>query len=153
MGTLVCTIELDKNAGLTVTIANADASTTQTIRLNGVTLELKVAGPGGTSTFTQSAEKIAIVCKQFEVKAEETIALHSVGASSWQSDRSIALSGTEKIGLSTPGSLTLEGQQMANLSSAQTTVKADAVLKLESSALASLKAQMTQVQGSLVTIG
>ena len=153
MGTLVCTIELDKKSGLTVTIANAAASTTQTIKLNGLTLELKVDGPGGTSTFTQSAEKIAIACKQFEVKAEETIALQSVGESSWKSDRSIALSGMEKIGLSTPGSLTLEGQQMANLSGAQTTVKADAALKLESSALASLKAQMTQVQGSLVTIG
>lgn len=145
MGTLVCTVELDKVAGLTVRIENAGASTTQTIKLNGTTLELKVTGPGGTSTFTQSAEKIAIACKQFEVTAEQTIALKSVGASSWHSDQSIALDAPQKVGLSTVGTLALQGTQ--------TSVKGDAALQLESSAAATLKGQLTSVQGSLVTIG
>lgn len=153
MGTLVCTVELDKVAGLTVTIENAAASTTQTIKMNGVTIELKVAGPGGTSTFTQSAEKVAIACKQFEVTAEQTIALKSVGASTWHSDRSIALDAPQEVSASTVGSLTLEGTQAVTLSGAQTTVKADAALQLESSAVATLKGQLTNVQGSLVTIG
>ncbi len=73
MGTLACTVELDKVAGLTVTVENAAASTTQTVKMNGVTIELKVTGPAGTSTYTQSAEKVAVVCREFEVTAERTI--------------------------------------------------------------------------------
>ena len=153
MGTLVCTVELDKVAGLTVTIANADASTTQTVKMNGLTIELKVAGPAATSTITQSAEKVAIVCKQFEVTAQETIALKSVAASTWHSDESIALDALQKLSASTPGTLSLEGTQTATLSSIAATVKADAELKLTSSAMATLKGALTNVQGDLVLIG
>jgi hypothetical protein len=153
MSTLVCTVELDKAAGLTVTIENAGGSTTQTVKINGTTIELKVAGPGGTSTFTQSAEKIAIACKQFEVTAEQTIALKSVGASTWHSDQTIALDAPQKVSASTMGTLALEGTQMATLSGTQATVKADAALQLECSAAATLKGQLINVQGSLVTIG
>ncbi len=145
MGTLICTVELDKTLGLTVTIENASASTTQTVKVNGLTIELKVQGPDATSTFTQSADKIALVCKQFEVTAEQTIALKSVGASTWHSDQSIALDAPQKVAVSTVGTLTLEGTQ--------TTVKAKAALELESSAAATLKGQLIGVQGNLVTIG
>jgi hypothetical protein len=153
MGTLVCTVELDKVAGLTVTIENAGASTTQTVKMNGVTIELKVAGPAGTSTITQSAEKVAVVCKDFEVTAERTIKLKSNGPSTWHSDQSIALDAPQEVSASTVGSLTLEGTQAVTVSGAQTTVKADAALQLESSAVATLKGQLTNVQGSLVSIG
>ncbi len=145
MGTLICTVELDKVAGLTVTIENASASTTQTIKIDGLTIELKVKGPGGASTFTQSADKIAIVCKQFEVTAEQTIALKSTGASTWHSDQSIALDAPQQVSASTVGTLSLQGTQ--------TTVKADAALQLESAAAATLKGQLIGVQGNLVTIG
>jgi hypothetical protein len=153
MGTLVCTVELDKVAGLTVTVENADASTKQTVKMNGVTIEIQVAGPGGTSKFTQSAEKIAITCKQFEVTAEQTIALKSTGASTWHSDQSIALDAPEKLSASTVGTLNLEGKAEVTLSGAQTTVKADAALQLESAAMATLKGQLTNVGGSQVIIG
>jgi phage baseplate assembly protein gpV len=136
-----------------VTVENAGASTTQTIKVNGVTIELKVNGPGGTSTITQSAQKVSVACKQFEVIAEETISLKSTLGSTWKSDLSIDLEGTQKISASTPGSLALDGKTMATLSSAQVTVKADAVLQLESSAMAALKGALTSVQGNLVTIG
>jgi hypothetical protein len=146
-------VELDKVAGLTLTIENSGASTTQTVKMNGTTIELKVAGPGGTSTFTQSAEKIAIACKQFEVTAQETIALKSTGASTWHSDQTIALDAPQKVSASSVGTLALEGTQTATLSGTQTTVKADAALQLESSAVATLKGQLINVQGNLVTIG
>jgi hypothetical protein len=144
MATLVCTVELDKAAGLTVTIENPSGSTTQTIKVNGTTIELKVEGPSGASTFTQSAEKIALVCKQFEVTAEQTISLKSTGASTWHSDQSLALDAPQKVSLATQGTLSLAGTQA--------TVKADAVLQLESSGAATLKGQLTNVQGSLVNI-
>lgn len=145
MATLVCTVELDKVTGLTVTIENAGASITQTVKANGTTIELKVAGPSGASTYTQSAEKIAIVCKQFEVTAEQTISLKSTGASTWHSDQSIALDAPQKVSASTQGSLSLSGTQAS--------VKADAALQLESGAAATLKGQLTNVQGNLVIIG
>lgn len=145
MSTLVCTVELDKVAGLTVTIENAASSITQTVKVNGTTIELKVAGPSGASTYTQSADKVAIACKQFEVNAEQTISLKSMGASTWHSDQSIALDAPQKLSASTQGTLDLSGTQ--------TTVKADAALQLESSAAATLKGQLTNVQGNLVVIG
>jgi len=144
MAKLVCTVELDKSAGLTVTIENASASVTQTIKVNGTTIELKVAGPSGASTITQGAEKVAIVCKQFEVTAEQTISLKSTGASTWHSDSSVELSAAQKLSASTQGTLDLKGTQAA--------MKADAVLDLQSAATATLKGQLTNVQGSLVTI-
>lgn len=153
MGTLVCTVELDKVAGLTVTVENAAASTTQTVKMNGVTIELKVVGTGGTSTITQSAEKVAVVCKDFEVTAERTIKLTSVGASSWHSDQSIALDAPQEVSASSVGTLTLEGTQSVTVSGTQATIKADAALQLESSAVATLKGQMTNVEGGLVSIG
>lgn len=153
MGTLVCTIELDKNAGLTVTVENANSSVTQTVKLNGTTIELKVSGPSGTSTFTQSADKIAIACKDFEVVAQRSIKLSSSGPSSWHSDQSIALDAPQAVSASTVGSLTLEGTKEVTVSGGQATVKANVTLQLESSALTTLKGQMTNVQGNLVNIG
>src|SRR5689334_21084087 len=82
---LVCTIEMDKTAGITVTVVNADASITQTIVMDGTKIEISVAGDSATSTITQTSEKIAIACKQFEVTADETITMTSTKASSWTS--------------------------------------------------------------------
>jgi phage baseplate assembly protein gpV len=153
MGTLVCTVELDKVGGLTVTVENADSSTTQTVKMNGTTIELKVEGPAGTSTITQSADKVAVACKDFEVTAEGTIKLTSSGASSWHSDQTIALDAPQKVSASSSGTVSLEGTQSVTVSGTQATIKADATLQLESSAAATFKGQMTSVEGNLVTIG
>jgi hypothetical protein len=192
MGTLVCTIEMDKAAGLTVTIANADAKITQTIKMDGTMIQLKVAGEQATSIIQQDSEKITITCKQFEVKAEETIDLASGKASTWKSDdtltaqsakdmtlksdanvsvsgQKIAAEGKTEVSLSGASSSTISlasagatvssggklelSQSQAAMSGVQVQVKANGMMSLEASGIATLKGSMTNVQGSLVNLG
>ncbi len=192
MGTLVCTIEMDKAAGLTVTITNADAKITQTIKMDGTKIELKVAGDQATSIIQQVAEKITITCKQFEVKAEETIDLSSGKASTWKSgdtltaqsakdmaltsDANVSVSGqkiaaegqtevslsgasTSTLSLASAGATVASGgklelsQAQASMSGVQVQVKADGMMSLESSGIATLKGSLTNVQGSLINLG
>ncbi|WP_433936393.1 hypothetical protein AB3662_17080 [Sorangium cellulosum] len=192
MGTLVCTIEMDKAAGLTVTITNADAKITQTIKMDGTMIELKVAGDQATSVIQQVAEKVTITCKQFEVKAEETIDLSSGKASTWKSgdaltaqsakdmtlasDADVSVSGqkiaaegqtevslsgasTSKVSLASAGATVSSGgklelsQAQAAMSGVQVQVKADGMMSLESSGIATLKGSLTNVQGSLINLG
>lgn len=81
MGKLVCTVEMSKESGITVKVEDADAGITQTITMDGTSLTLKVAGSAGTSTITQTADKIAIKCKDFTLDAENTITCTSQQAS------------------------------------------------------------------------
>lgn len=192
MGTLVCTIEMDKAAGLTVTIKNADANITQTIKMDGTMIELKVAGESATSIIHQDSEKISITCKQFEVTAEETISMSSGQASTWTSDDTLTVESAKDMSLSSDANVSVSGQKIAatgdtevSLSGASTStvslasagatvssggklelsqaqaamsgvqvqVKADGMMSLESSGIATLKGSLTNVQGSLVNLG
>lgn len=185
MGKLVCTVEMDKEKGLTVTIANDDAEITQTITMDGTTIVLKVAGSDATSTITQDAKKISIDCTQFEVTAKETITMSSTKASTYQSgdtlgvqsakdmtlhsDTNVAVSGQKisaegqqevsltgasqnKLALAAAGA-TLSAAPKLALSAPQVESKADAMMSLESSGVATVKGAMTNVQGNLVNVG
>lgn len=138
MGTLVCTIEMDKAAGITVTVANADASITQTIKMNGTSIVTTVAGSAATSTITQDQSKISIACKQFEVTAEETITLSSTQASTYKSGAALTVQSA--------AGMTLK-------SDATVAVKANASLSAEASGVTTLKGSVTNVQGNLVNVG
>ena len=72
MANLICTLKLSKThgEGLTLTIFNKDDEVTQTVTMDGTTLTLTVAkGDDLKSTFTQTADTIAIKCKTFTVEA------------------------------------------------------------------------------------
>jgi hypothetical protein len=192
MGTLVCTIEMDKAAGLTVTIANADAGITQTVTMNGTTLVLKVAGNDATSTYTQDQKKIAIACTQFEVTADETITMTSTKASTYKSNDAMTLQSAKDMTQTSDANVSVSGQKIAvvgqtevdltgassntltlaaagatlaggaklalqpagaTMTGAQVSVKADGMMSLESSWVATLKGSLTNVQGSLVNLG
>jgi len=73
MAKLVCTLEMSKERGVTITVVNADDSVTQTITMDGTSLTLKVAGDEETSTWVQTAEAIKISCKDFELVASNSI--------------------------------------------------------------------------------
>lgn len=73
MGTLVCTLEMSKESGVTITVTNADDSITQTVTMDGTTLQLKVAGSEETSTYTQTSDAIKIECKDFTLTAKNSI--------------------------------------------------------------------------------
>ncbi|MFV8749334.1 hypothetical protein ACNOYE_02155 [Nannocystaceae bacterium ST9] len=74
MAKLVCTLEMSKERGVTITVANADGEITQTITMNGTSVVMKVAGKQDTSTLTQTADAIKIACKDFEIVASNSIA-------------------------------------------------------------------------------
>src|SRR4051812_17299345 len=115
MGTLICTIEMDKNDGLIVTINNEAGNVTQTIKMNGTTIELKVVGAQATSVITQSAEKVSIACKQFEVKAEETVSIASGKASTYTSDATLAIKSASDMTLKSDTTLEGSGQTAIKL--------------------------------------
>lgn len=70
MSKLECTVELSKDRGITIEVVDADTGITQSIRMDGTTLIMKVVGKDATSTFTQTADGIAINCKNFSIEAE-----------------------------------------------------------------------------------
>lgn len=177
MGTFVCTVEMDKTGGITVTLDNPDANIKQTVKMNGTTIELKVAGDSGTSTITQSQEKVSISCKQFEVTAEETVSIKSDGTMTLQSakdmtqksDANVKVEGQTQVAL-TGGSqgkvtlkaaeakmegpkVSLEAQGQLAGKAPQVQIKSDAMMSLESSGIATLKGSLTNVQGNLVNLG
>ena len=177
MGTLICTIEMDKKDGLTVTIRNDDGNVTQTIKMNGTTIELKVVDAQATSTITQSAAKVSVACKQFEVKAEETVFVSSGKTSTYESgtdmtlksDTQIAATGQNAIALTGGTTSKLElaaaaaklsgtnvdltGQAQLSGKAPTVELKSDGILNLESSGMATLKGSLTSVKGSLVNVG
>ncbi len=73
MATLVCTLVLSKDKGLTITIRNDDDSITQTLTMDGKAVTITVQGKRETSTYTQTDEAIKIACKDFEIDASDSI--------------------------------------------------------------------------------
>lgn len=192
MGTLVCTIEMDKNDGLTVTIFNEDGKITQTVKMNGTSIELKVKGDQATSVITQTAEKVSVTCNEFEVKAEKTVDVSSGKASTYKSDDTLTIQSAKDMTQKSDANVSVSGQKIAatgqtavaltggstsklDLAAAgaklsgtkvelagtaqlagkapMVEIKADGMMNLESSGVATLKGSLTNVQGSLVNLG
>jgi hypothetical protein len=153
MGTLVCTIEMDKGGGLTVTVDNADDKSTQTIKMNGSMIELKVKGDQATSVITQTAEKVSIQCKQFEVKAEETVSIASDKASEYksgdtlmiQSAKDLSLESDTKVQCIGQTAVALTGGSQSSLELAASAAKLSGT-KIDLSGQAQLSARAPQVE-------
>lgn len=73
MAKLVCTLEMSKERGVTITVENAEGKIVQTLAMNGTTLVMKVKGEQEETSVTQTTEKVTIDCKQFEVNARDSI--------------------------------------------------------------------------------
>ncbi|MCK6593520.1 MAG: hypothetical protein HUU21_04035 [Polyangiaceae bacterium] len=165
MGTLVCTIELDKQAGVTVKVENADGKITQTIVMDGTAITITVKGESDTSTITQKADSVVIKCKKFEVDATETITMKSTKASTYQSDDTMTLKSTKDMSLTsdadikasamnikgdakTEVALTGANTQKLSLASAGATLSSTSQLSLEGKAQASMKGGMVEVKAT-----
>ena len=137
MVNLVCTLQLSKTngEGLTLTIFNKDDEITQTVRMDGTTLTLTVAkGDDLKSTFTQTADTIAIKCKTFTLDADETITCTSKKASTYKSDDTLTLESTKEM--------TLTGKDKLAITSAKDmSLGSKAKLDLESTSDLSLTSQ------------
>lgn len=116
MGTLVCTIELDKQKGITVTVDNAEGQIVQTVTMDGTSITLKVAGQTDTSTIVQKADSIVVTVKDFKVDAE-TITLLSSKTSDWKSQDTLTVESTKDMTFTSSAKLTQSATQDASLSS------------------------------------
>ncbi|MDC0713590.1 hypothetical protein POL68_34310 [Stigmatella sp. ncwal1] len=117
MGKLVCTVELDKEKGVTVKVENADAQITQTLVMNGESITITVAGSSETSTVVQKQDSVTITCKDFTVDATGTLTLKSKDASSWTSQATLQLESTQDMTFTSKAKLTQSATSDAKLSS------------------------------------
>lgn len=145
MGTLVCTIEMDKNDGLTVTIVNGDANITQTIKMNGTTIELKVAGQQATSVITQSAEKVSVSCDEFEVKANKTVSISSGQASTYKSDDTLTIQSAKDMTQKSDANIDVSGQKITVTGQTEVALTGGSQSKVDLAAAAA-KVSGTQVE-------
>jgi len=176
MAKLVCTLEMSKERGVTITVVNADASITQTITMNGTSVVMKVVGEQDESTLTQTADAIKIACKDFEVAASNSIvckAAKTVAIESSESDMSlssgakltqkatgdVAISGANST-LSATSAVKLAGSTAEVAAQTSLTLKGSADAKLSgpsvtvsADATLSLKSSgMASLEGSMTTI-
>jgi hypothetical protein len=131
MGTLVCTVEMSKDRGISVKVENADGSITQTITMDGTTLTMTVAGKDNTSTFTQKADSIAIKCKDFSVEADNTITCTSRKATLHKSEDALTLQSTKDMTFSSSAKLTQSASSDVALSGANLTATAQSAAKIK----------------------
>jgi hypothetical protein len=142
MGKLVCTVELDKEKGVTVKVENADDQITQTVVMDGTSITITVKGSSETSTIVQKQDSIVMTCKDFTVDATGTLTLKSAKASSWTSQDTLSLESTKDMSFTSNAKLTQKATSDAKLSSSAN-VGVEATSKLD----------MKGMQTSLVASG
>jgi len=130
MGKLVCTVELDKEKGVTIKVENADDQITQTVVMDGTVITIKVQGSDETSTIVQKADSITMTCKDFTVDATGTLTLKSQKASSWTSQDTLKLESKKDMTFTSSAKLTQSATSDAKLSS-KANVAIEATNKLE----------------------
>ena len=116
MGKLVCTVEMDKEKGVTVKVENAEGKITQTVVMDGTSITFKVQGNSETSTVVQKEDSITITCKDFKVDATGTLTLKSAKASSWASQDILKVESTKDMTLDSKAKFTQSSTQDASLS-------------------------------------
>jgi hypothetical protein len=154
MGKLICTVELDKTTGVTVTVENKDDGITQTYHLDGTAITTTVKGNDATSTITQKQDSIAIVCNDFSVTAQ-TITCKSSKATLHHSDDTFDITSAKDLTEKSDAKVNIEATQDALLKGMNVTVQATTDCKLtgtnvkgEATAAAGLKGVNLSCEGS-----
>lgn len=144
MAKLICTIDLDKEKGLIVTVEDPEGKHTQTVTLDGKSITLEVKNDSDTSTILQKPDSISITCKTFTLDAD-TITLQSKKESQWKSDKTLELQSSKDMTFTSSAKLTQKATQDAALSTdANLQLKATQKLTLEG-----LEGQLTAKGGAL----
>lgn len=131
MGKLVCTIELDKEKGVTVKVEDPDGQVTQTITMDSKSITTEMKNSSKTSTVVQKAESVTVTCQDFTVDAD-TVTLKSKKASSWTSQDTLKLESTKDMTFTSSAKLTQSATQDAKLSSsAKVSIEATSQLALK----------------------
>jgi hypothetical protein len=141
MGKLVCTVELDKEKGVTVKVENADDQITQTVVMDGTSITITVKGSEETSTYVQKQDSVVITCKDFTVDATGTLTLKSAKASSWTSQDVLKVESTKDMSLTSKAKFTQESTQ-------DTSLKSSAKMALEATQNLDMKGMQTSLVAS-----
>jgi hypothetical protein len=141
MGTLVCTVEMDKQKGVTVKVENADDSITQTVVMDGTSITITVKGSEETSTIVQKQDSVTITCKDFTVDATGTLTLKSAKESSWASQDILKVESTKDMTFTSSAKLTQSATQDAKLSS-------NAKIAIEATQNLDMKGMQTSLTGT-----
>lgn len=141
MGKLVCTVELDKEKGVTVKVENADDKITQTVVMDGTSITIKVQGNEETSTIVQKQDSVTITCKDFTVDATGTLTMKSAKASSWKSQDTLTVESTKDMTFTSSAKFTQSSTQDFKVSSS-------AKMALEASTNLDMKGMQTSLTAS-----
>lgn len=134
MTTLYCSIELNKEQGVTVKVADDQGKIVQTIKLDGTKLELQVASKEATSTVVQKDASIVttikkgpdtstvhqdptdvrVTCKKFSVDAED-VSIKTTKDTSVAADGKVSVSAKKDLGLSTSAAGTFKASRDLSL--------------------------------------
>jgi phage baseplate assembly protein gpV len=153
MGTLVCTVVLDKQKGVTVEVDNADDNIKQIITMDGTTLTIKVQGASETSTITQKSDSIVIKCKDFTLETETTTC-KSTKDTSISADAKMNLKSTSDMSLETQANLSEKATQDVKVQgmNVKTTAQMNAEINAQMGAKIAAAAGQAQVQGLTLTL-
>lgn len=143
--TLICRVDLSKEAGIAVHVESEDGSRRQTVVLDGDSITLEVSGSAGVTRIFQDDTDVRITCKAFTLDAE-TIDCNSEQTSKFESGRDLKLVSQGPLDLEAQGNLT----QHANGNVKVATPAGQ--LELETGGVATLKGAMTKVKG-MVSLG
>lgn len=138
MATLICTIEMDKEKGLTLKVEDPDGKSSQTVTIDGKAITLEVKNNSDTSTIVQKPDSVTITCKNFNVDAE-TLRLRSKKDSEWRSGAELKLESSKDMSLTSNAKLTQKAGAGATLSS-------NANIQLKASAKLELEGQLSQLE-------
>ncbi|MDD9969226.1 MAG: hypothetical protein OXR73_23490 [Myxococcales bacterium] len=133
--TLVCTVELSKTDGITLTVKNESGKITQTVHMDGTKVTTQVKGQKLTSTITQKDESvvttvkgketstitqkedaITVKVKNFTVDAE-TVTVKSKKDSTHEAKGKFTAKSTKDMTLQSSAKLTVKSTQAMTLSS------------------------------------
>lgn len=125
----VCTLTLDKQGGVTLSVTDPASGAAQTIALDGSSVKITVSDGSQTSTFTQNATKLSIQCNEVTIDAT-TVTVSAKQTLKLESTQAASLVGNQK--------LELAGRVQAELSGASVGVKADGMLSAQAGGVAKL---------------
>jgi hypothetical protein len=163
---LTCRIELSKTNGVTVTVEDAQAQTSQTIVIDGKSLVFTCKDQQNTSTVTQKSDSIELKCKTFTIDAE-TVTVKSSKDSSYESGAKLSMTSKSDFSIAAETNVSAaanqdlkisgatvsgEGQQKASLKAAEIAITADAKAELKSKSVEVAADLAMDVKGTTVKV-
>ena len=153
MAKLVCTLEMSKERGVTITVANADGKITQTLTMDGTTVTLVVKGESEESSWTQKAESIAISCKDFSLVASNSISCKAAKTATYAStDGDTTITSGAKIVQEATGDVEVSGSNIKVAAQTAASVKGTTVEVAGTQSLALKGTVEAKLEGAKVAV-